>query len=47
VEAKFQDCNAFAGAPLSAARVSQVVATALALPNLVSTADLTVLLAPV
>jgi len=45
IAAKFQDCNAFAGAPLSTARVREVVETALRLPTLASTVQLTGLLA--
>jgi 2-methylcitrate dehydratase PrpD len=45
IAAKFQDCNAFAGEPLSRDRVGEVVATALALPSLGSTRHLTRLLA--
>jgi 2-methylcitrate dehydratase PrpD len=44
IAAKFQDCNAFAGAPLSASRVREVVETALVLPTLASTRHLTGLL---
>jgi 2-methylcitrate dehydratase PrpD len=41
VEAKFLDCNAFAGRPLSDGRVREAVETALSLPTIASTADLT------
>lgn len=44
VEAKFQDCNAFSGAPLSPSRVREVVATAVGLSSLESTMRLTRLL---
>jgi 2-methylcitrate dehydratase PrpD len=44
ITAKFQDCNAFAGAPLSTSQVREVVETALVLPNLASTRHLTRLL---
>jgi 2-methylcitrate dehydratase PrpD len=46
VEAKFLDCNAFAGEPLSASRARDAVQTALSLGNLASTTRLTELLAP-
>ena len=46
VEAKFQDCNAFAGTPLAPDQVRDVVATAVGLPSLDSTSRLTSLLRP-
>jgi len=44
IAAKFQDCNAFAGAPLLPDQVREVVETALVLPSLGSTRHLTRLL---
>jgi 2-methylcitrate dehydratase PrpD len=45
IEAKFQDCNAFAGSPLTAQAVSAVVGEALGLATLSSTRRVTDLLA--